>query len=41
VVVRTTAMPKKLRKRTRVTVRVVSRGSGHLTTTWVRTWRMR
>jgi hypothetical protein len=41
VVVRTTAMPKKLRKRTRVTVRVVSRGTGHLTTTWVRTWRMR
>ena len=41
VVVRTTAMPKKLRKRTRVTVRVVARGPGHLTTTWVRTWRMR
>ena len=41
VVVRTTAMPKKLRKRTRVTVRVVARGTGHLTTTWVRTWRMR
>ena len=41
VVVRTTAMPKKLRKRTRVTVRVVARGTGHLTTTWVRTWRVR
>ena len=41
VIVRTTAMPKKLRKRTRVTVRVVARGSGHLTTTWVRTWRVR
>ena len=39
--VRTKKAPKKLRKKIRVRVRIVSHGPGHLTTTWVRTWRMR
>ncbi|MEZ5119454.1 MAG: hypothetical protein R2686_06055 [Candidatus Nanopelagicales bacterium] len=41
VVVRTKKTPKKIRKNTTIRVRIVSRGTGYFTTTWVRTWRVR
>jgi hypothetical protein len=41
VIVRTKKAPTKLRKKTRIRVRIISRGPGYTPTKWVRTWRVR